>query len=85
MRKPPEGDSPSRLENTRILSHAGDLDWCKSVKSVPARREVKRIRATFTNPVERGWESAGGFVKSAKTRQICENPRSVEGFGWCGD
>jgi len=34
----------------------------------PAWREAKRIRATFTNPVEMDWESAGGFVKLVKIR-----------------
>ncbi|MBT3322674.1 MAG: hypothetical protein HN392_10365 [Anaerolineae bacterium] len=55
----------------------------KICKSAPAWREAKRIRATFTNPVERGWGAVGGFVKLAKIRQICENPCSVECVGWC--
>ena len=54
----------------------------KICKSVPARREAKRIRATFTNPVETDWRSAGGFVKSVKFRQIGENPRSIENLAW---
>ena len=58
-----------------------DLGLVEICKSVPARREGKRICATFTNPVERGWESAGGFVKSAKIRRISEDPVLLKVLG----